>query len=115
VALVAVEVGLVVAVAVVEHTDSVVVVVVVVVAVAVVVVVDALLLLHDVGVPVFAEIVRMLFVPPVKAADAVVGEAAVAAVDAIESATRVVPFVLLPEDRGVSGDLLVDPFRDSFL
>jgi hypothetical protein len=113
VALVAVEVGLVVAVAVVEHTDS---VVVVVVAIAVVVVVvDALLLLHDVGVPVFAEIVRMLFVPPVKAADVVVGEAAVAAVDAIESATRVVPFVLLPEDRGVSGDLLVDPFRYSFL
>lgn len=107
------EVGLVVAVAVVEHTDS---VVVVVVAIAVVVVVvDALLLLHDVGVPVFAEIVRMLFVPPVKAADVVVGEAAVAAVDAIESATRVVPFVLLPEDRGVSGDLLVDPFRYSFL
>ena len=105
------EVGLVVAVAVVEHTDS---VVVVVVAVAVVVVVDALLLLHDVGVPVFAEIVRM-FVPPVKAADVVVGEAAVAAVDAIESATRVVPFVLLPEDRGVSDDLLVDPFRYSFL
>jgi hypothetical protein len=113
VALVAVEVGLVVAVAVVEHTDS---VVVVVVAIAVVVVVvDALLLLHDVGVPVFAEIVRMLFVPPVKAADVVVGEAAVAAVDAIESATRVVPFVLLPEDRDVSGDLLVDPFRYSFL
>ncbi len=107
------EVGLVVAVAVVEHTDS---VVVVVVAIAVVVVVvDALLLLHDVGVPVFAEIVRMLFVPPVKAADVVVGEAAVAAVDAIESATRVVPFVLLPEDRDVSGDLLVDPFRYSFL
>jgi hypothetical protein len=113
VALVAVEVGLVVAVAVVEHTDSVV-VVVVVVAVAFVVVVDALLLLHDVGVPVFAGIVRM-FVPPVKAADVVVGAAAVAAVDAIESATRVVPFVLLPEDRGVSDDLLVDPFRYSFL
>lgn len=111
-ALVAVEVGLVVAVAVVEHTDSVVVVVAIAV---VVVVVDALLLLHDVGVPVFAEIVRMLFVPPVKAADVVVGEAAVAAVDAIESATRVVPFVLLPEDRDVSGDLLVDPFRYSFL
>lgn len=106
------EVGLVVAVAVVEHTDSVVVVVAIAV---VVVVVDALLLLHDVGVPVFAEIVRMLFVPPVKAADVVVGEAAVAAVDAIESATRVVPFVLLPEDRDVSGDLLVDPFRYSFL
>jgi hypothetical protein len=112
VALVAVEVGLVVAVAVVEHTDSVVVVVAIAV---VVVVVDALLLLHDVGVPVFAEIVRMLFVPPVKAADVVVGEAAVAAVDAIESATRVVPFVLLPEDRDVSGDLLVYPFRYSFL
>ena len=100
------------------HTD-----IVVGVAVAVVVFVYALFLLDAVGVLVFADaelvhglVVAMMFVHFVKAVDeVVVEEAAVAAADAIESATRVVPFVLLQEDLGVSGVLLVDPFQCSLV